>query len=68
MEEQKLNKTNNRMKNGAVLAEVKEVHATEDIAEVVRLLASGDWIALLATAAEPHIFCMGRVSGGAGSD
>ncbi|MFR4088506.1 MAG: hypothetical protein ACLT1A_11740 [Dysosmobacter sp.] len=50
--------------NRAVLAEIKEIRETTDVAEAVKLLSSGNWIAILTTSeTQPCLFCLGRVSG-----
>lgn len=50
------------MKNTKILSQVIEIREVENIEEVAKLLSSGNWIALLATSAEPHVFCLGKIS------
>lgn len=45
-----------------ILAKVKEVTESSDIAEVAQMLHSGNWIAICATLGEPTVFCLGRIS------
>jgi hypothetical protein len=40
---------------------VKEIKETRDIKEVVKLLNSGNWIAICATSEEIPLFSLGRV-------